>query len=1050
MKLRNLMMTVLGLAAVVTACEEEDGVQGLPEITISEKAITVEEVSSSASVKTISLVASRDWSASSESEWIEVEPASGKASPEPQEVTITLLPNTGLGRTGYVKFDIIYDSKTLTVNQNGPLGSAEDAIIYYNDFDKEPATQSFGTSGTSWPYLDQFEGWKNQTGSGADNVEYSFSGISCRNNSNSDGNYSDYAGSGVNNLLFSSNPNFVVKNIALAGKRNLTLSFGTEKYAYGEDDNTFKPEEFNVYVSNDNEKWVKREYAFPGDFKNGRWDIALSTFTVPEGTENLSIYFASTLSGGHRMDDVKLVISENEGTAIDFSTGTDIPVGGGTGGDTPGSGDNSGAIYYNNFDKAEATKTFGTNGSSYPYLDQFDGWKNEIGSGAASVSYLFNGMSARNNSVSNGDYAMDSYKSIASGLNNLFFGTSAYFAVKDIDLGGKTNLTISFGTEKYDESHKDAAFDPTEFSLYVSADATKWVKVDYTFPNALQAGKWDLASATITVPSGTAKLAVYVAASLASVYRLDDLKVAEAAAAGTAIDFSKGVDLNIEGGNSDGGNTNPGDGGNTGSYQFKKATSITSGKSYIMVAAGMAAKPIAADKTYGYLSGDAVTVSGDVITMTSLDNAFVFTSTTDGYTIKGSDNRYLYQTGTYNSFNVTDTPTEGQYWEATVQSDGTVKILNKSVNKYIQWSAQYKSYGSYADATGEMPVLYELQDGTPSNPGDGGNTNPGDGGNTGKYDFKKASSVVSGKSYIMVAAGMAAKPIAADKTYGYLNGDALTASGDVISLESLDNAFVFTSTNDGYTIKGSDNRYLYQTGTYNSFNVNASPTEGQYWSVEIQSDGTAKILNKSVNKYIQWSAQYKSYGSYADATGEMPVLYELQGETPSNPGDGGNTNPGDGGNTNPGDGGNTNPGDGGNDSGFVDNTPSTAKDYTVDFSTLGYENAAELTTVALGDTGVTLTFDKGTGSTTPKYYTSGTAARLYGGNTLTVAGKKVYKIVFTCPTSNTINVASTTFSAGAYDEASTTWAGETESLVITNTASSGHIRFQKMTVYYAE
>ncbi len=59
-----------------------------------------------------------------------------------------------------------------------------------------------------------------------------------------------------------------------------------------------------------------------------------------------------------------------------------------------------------------------------------------------------------------------------------------------------------------------------------------------------------------------------------------------------------------------------------------------------------------------------------------------------------------------------------------------------------------------------------------------------------------------------------------------------------------------------------------------------------------------------------------------------------------------------------------------------------AKEVTIDMSEQGWANAYELTTVNFD--GITLTFSKGKGQTTPKYYDSGSAARIYGGNTLTV------------------------------------------------------------------
>ncbi len=331
MKYTKLFTALLAAAAMLTACKQEKDYT-LPEIKVSVPGLDFEAASSSS---TVTVNATRDWKVSTEADWISISPDSGKANEE-QTVTVTVLGNEGFNREAKLKFDITYDNRTVVLKQKGPAGSIEDAIVFYNNFDKEAATQTYG-SGTSWPYLDQFDGWKNQTGTGVEAVSYGFNSISARNNSNSNGNYSDYEGSGLNNLLFGTDAYLRVSGIALGTGRNYTLSFGTEKYLQNSD-NTFKPSEFHVYISADGQKWVELEYKFPGEFKDGRWDLASSTFTLPDGVTTLGIHVKSDLASGHRMDDLKLVYSLDPGTVIDFSTGIDIPTSGGE--DTP-SGDTS-------------------------------------------------------------------------------------------------------------------------------------------------------------------------------------------------------------------------------------------------------------------------------------------------------------------------------------------------------------------------------------------------------------------------------------------------------------------------------------------------------------------------------------------------------------------------------------------------------------------------------------------------------------------------------------------------------------------------------------
>ncbi len=314
----GFIASVAALAFVAAACEEEKEDLGVPSVELKQSEISFDQAGGNA---TVQLTATRDWKATTEQDWISVNPKSGDASSEAVTVEITVLKNTGLDREGYVKFDIDRDSKTLTVKQKGS-GSAADLIVYKNDFDKEEAQKTYGT-GSSWPYLDQFEGWKNATGTGAGSEEYSFNGMSVRANSTSNSTYSDYEGSGSNNLFFGSSAYFAVTGIKLQSSVNYSLTFGAEKYSQ-DNGSLFKHDEFHVYVSNDGKKWVELEYSFPNGDKEGRWDVATSNFTVPSGTAALGIYVKADAASSYRIDDLCISVSTTAGTVIDFSKGVDL------------------------------------------------------------------------------------------------------------------------------------------------------------------------------------------------------------------------------------------------------------------------------------------------------------------------------------------------------------------------------------------------------------------------------------------------------------------------------------------------------------------------------------------------------------------------------------------------------------------------------------------------------------------------------------------------------------------------------------------------------
>lgn len=334
MRIRTLISGSLALAAMLFAqsCGDKNEPEGVPEINLSKDIIEFQQEASS---ETIKVASTREWFLSNCPEWIAVDPKKGK-DPNGMDVTISVLGNTGLDREAALKFSIGYDTKTLTVKQKG-TGSAADAIVYANDFDKTEATKTFGT-GTSWPYLDQFDGWKNASGTGIGAETYSFSGMSARANSTSNSNYSDYKGSGSNNLFFGSSAYFSIQGIKLPSDVNYSLTFGAEKYNQ-DNGSLFKHDEFHVYVSNDAKKWVEIEYTFPNGDKEGRWDLATSNFTVPNGTSSLSIYVKTDVASSYRLDDLKLSVAAEAGTVIDFSKGVDLGTGGGETPDpTPGAG----------------------------------------------------------------------------------------------------------------------------------------------------------------------------------------------------------------------------------------------------------------------------------------------------------------------------------------------------------------------------------------------------------------------------------------------------------------------------------------------------------------------------------------------------------------------------------------------------------------------------------------------------------------------------------------------------------------------------------------
>ena len=119
---------------------------------------------------------------------------------------------------------------------------------------------------------------------------------------------------------------------------------------------------------------------------------------------------------------------------------------------------------------------------------------------------------------------------------------------------------------------------------------------------------------------------------------------------------------------------------------------------------------------------------------------------------------------------------------------------------------------------------------------------------------------------------------------------------------------------------------------------------------------------------------------------------------------------------------------------------------TVDFSEQGYENGTEVPSGTIN--GVTFAFDKGSNNNAPKYYATGTAVRMYGGNSMTVsvAGKTLVSIELTFSSGEGTNAITT--NVPTYAEP--TWTGEAASVTFTIDGTTGHRRVKAVTVKYKD
>ncbi len=158
------------------------------------------------------------------------------------------------------------------------------------------------------------------------------------------------------------------------------------------------------------------------------------------------------------------------------------------------------------------------------------------------------------------------------------------------------------------------------------------------------------------------------------------------------------------------------------------------------------------------------------------------------------------------------------------------------------------------------------------------------------FNMVEGNELLLDRKYLMVAEGICATPLEASKNYGYLY-TAAVSSGLSFELASDANAFEFVTSYESYTapegkflIKDPNtDRFLYMQGTYNSFNVTATPVvdgelnESALFTAKSNGDGSWVISTTvgGTEKWIQYSTSYGSWGCYNTVSGVDPTLYML-------------------------------------------------------------------------------------------------------------------------------------------------------------------------------
>ena len=153
--------------------------------------------------------------------------------------------------------------------------------------------------------------------------------------------------------------------------------------------------------------------------------------------------------------------------------------------------------------------------------------------------------------------------------------------------------------------------------------------------------------------------------------------------------------------------------------------------------------------------------------------------------------------------------------------------------------------------------------------------------------FRRATTVVPGHKYLLVAEDskqdgilQMAFPLPAETLSGRLEVETVTeAEPDVIVRDNTDEAFTFFNSENGFLIRQSDGRYVFNNNQDNVF-AGTEPHAGYYWTVSFDVDGVATLLNRGRRIQYNPTSSVRKFQTRQTTSniGINPRLYELQND----------------------------------------------------------------------------------------------------------------------------------------------------------------------------
>lgn len=189
---------------------------------------------------------------------------------------------------------------------------------------------------------------------------------------------------------------------------------------------------------------------------------------------------------------------------------------------------------------------------------------------------------------------------------------------------------------------------------------------------------------------------------------------------------------------------------------------------------------------------------------------------------------------------------------ATVSADGVISLAGENGSATITASSPANEEYLAGTATCSITVYYNV-------------------------NYSKVTEIESGAKYLLSAfrndSTIYAAPLASTKTYGYLSISSLKNAKDTIYVRNyIDDEFVLTAVDGGYTMQDNTGRYYSFDGEHNSFQVG---TDAKTWACEPQVDGTFKFtMNGGTLQFGHGT--FKTFGIYTDVESPavLPLLYK--------------------------------------------------------------------------------------------------------------------------------------------------------------------------------